>query len=276
MNTQEIPLQISGQEFVPLAAFDAAMERFIRARGIPGASLAVSYQGRLVLARGYTLGDTDELIQPDSLFRQASISKTFAAVATIKLFADLELSLDAPFQQILHLNAPDGEMPDPRLDQVTVRHLLQHLGGWDRDIAFDPMFRDQIIAERFGIDLPISRDDIIHYMTGQPLQHDPGTKYAYSNYGYCLIGRIIEKLSGQSYFEYLYNTILQPLNLQRTKLGSTHERLANEVRYHSTEQGPSVFDASLAEVNSCYGAWNLENVTTPPAKAGGFSGYVCS
>lgn len=72
-------------------------------------------------------------------------------------------------------------------------------------------------------------------MTGQPLQYNPGTTYAYSNYGYCLLGRIIAAVTGQSYAEYIKQTVLTPLSVARPIQGRTLPayRLSTEVKYHS-------------------------------------------
>ena len=75
---------------------------------------------------------------------------------------------------VLDLQPPPGRTADPWLDEVTVDHLLYHTGGWDRDQTFDPMFLDELIAASLGVDRPISKDDIATYMTGQPMQFEPG------------------------------------------------------------------------------------------------------
>ena len=87
---------------------------------------------------------------------------------------------------ILPFGPPEGKQIDPNLREVTILDLLQHLGGWDRDETFDPMFADARISEALDVSNPINHANIITFMNGQPLQYEPGTKYAYSNYGYCL------------------------------------------------------------------------------------------
>lgn len=157
---------------------------------------------------------------------------------------------------------PAGQTPDPRLANITVRNLLQHLGGWDRSSTFDPMFRDAIISAALGESLPISQASILTYMTGQPMQHDPGTTYAYSNYGYCLLGRVVAAVTGKSYQEYIKQKVFTPLAVSRPILGRTLPayRLSTEVKYHSQFSAPTVFSSSGANVPRPYGGWNLENM----------------
>jgi N-acyl-D-amino-acid deacylase len=98
-------------------------------------------------------------------------------------------------------------------------------------------------------------------MLRQPLDFAPGDQYAYSNYGYCLLGRVIEKLSGQSYEAFVTEQVFQPLKMTDTVLGASRlaGRQSNEVRYYDPERGSSVFAEDLGEqVPSPYGAWYLE------------------
>ncbi len=110
---------------------------------------------------------------------------------------------------------------DERLDDITIRHLLQHRGGWDRDKSFDAMFRSVDFAKALGVDPPAGPDTIIRVMLGKPLDFDPGHRYAYSNYGYCLLGRVIEKLSGESYEQYVKTKVLAPIGVTAMRIGAT-------------------------------------------------------
>src|SRR5690606_38655751 len=84
---------------------------------------------------------------------------------------------------------------------ITIRHLLQHLsGGWGNSRR-DPMFRDPAIP----------MDDLISStLDSLPLEHEPGTHYDYSNFGYCILGRVIEELTGMEYADYIKSEILRP------------------------------------------------------------------
>jgi CubicO group peptidase (beta-lactamase class C family) len=124
------------------------------------------------------------------------------------------------------------------------------------------MFRDAVIATAQGVSLPISQANILSYMTGQPMQHNPSTTYAYSNYGYCLLGRVIVAVTGKSYPEAVKQMVWIPLSLTRPTLGRTlpANRLPDEVKYHSQYNTATVFNSTGATVPSPYGSWNLENM----------------
>lgn len=249
--------RVTGPNVPALGGFDSALKAFMQARNISCGSLAVTRKGKLVLARGYTWSSDAALkTQPTSLFRIASISKPFTSAAVMRLVQDGKLKLTDRLTDLL----PLGAGGDPRLRQITVLRLLQHLGGWDRDLTPDPMFRDFVISERLGVPLPVRRSDIMRYATGLKLDHDPGKAYAYSNYGYLLLGRIIEKAGGKGYSAYVQEKVLNPLKIKRMRLGRTLTRAAGEVPYSSQDTGKTVFDASGKTVPAAYGGFNLENM----------------
>jgi CubicO group peptidase (beta-lactamase class C family) len=251
--------RITGIDVPALAIFDDTVKDYMQENNISQGALAVTYQDHLVLAHGYTwAGNESDLTQPTSLFRIASLSKPVTATAILKLVQDGKLSLDAKIVDILDFTPPAGKSIDPRLREVTVAHLLSHTAGW----GYDPMFDDIRISQELGVPLPISQADIITYMSGYPITYIPGTYFDYSNYGYLLLGRIIEAASHQPYETYVKQNILKPLGITHMQLGHTlpDGRLPGEVTYHSDFTGPTVFDASGADVPMPYGAWNLENM----------------
>ena len=75
------------------------------------------------------------------------------------------------------------------------------------------------VAQSLNIQPPVKPAQIIQYMMGKSLDFDPGTAYAYSNFGYCILGRVIEKVSGQSYGQFVQNEVLKPLGIQNMRLG---------------------------------------------------------
>jgi N-acyl-D-amino-acid deacylase len=124
------------------------------------------------------------------------------------------------------------------------------------------MFMSVEIARDLGVPAPAAAEHIIRWMAGRPLDSDPGQAYAYSNFGYCLLGRVIEQVTGQPYGDYVRQTLLDSLNLSSLALGRTHfaGRLPGEVAYYPlTDYGPSVFAANLGQrVPQSYGAWYVE------------------
>jgi len=250
------------QEATPLRSFDDALEAHLKEYGIPGGALAVVRDGRLVLAKGYGLADVEAKVPvaPDSLFRIASISKPITAVAVLKLVQDGKLDIDAKAFALLGLRPEKG---DPRLGDVTVRHLLQHTGGWDRERSGDPMFMPFRIAEDLGLPTPPDAGAILRYMAPRPLDFDPGTRHAYSNFGYCVLGRILEKVSGESYEDHVRKSVLAPMGITRMRLGRSllEQRAEGEVRYYPLTglQARPVFESvKEKEVPWPYGGFCLE------------------
>jgi CubicO group peptidase (beta-lactamase class C family) len=250
-----------------LASFDHLMRTFVRDNRIPGAALAVARQGQLVYARGFGYADVEhhELVRPNSLFRIASISKPITAAAILQLVDDGQLHLeDRVFAVLPQMPAlVDAEAIDPRWHDVTVLHVLQHRGGWDRELSSDPMFRSAEIATSLGVQPPATPRDIIRFMMDKRLDFDPGARYAYSNFGYCVLGRVIERVSGTDYETHVRARLLAPMGIDRMRIGKTLPALRadGEVRYYerSDSTGPSVAgEPRGVQVPLPYGTWCLE------------------
>src|SRR5918992_3383170 len=162
---QEIP--ISGAAAPGMGVYDQKIPNLMRNYTIPGGAVAVLRDGKLIYARGFGYADVENQtpVQPDALFRIASVSKPITGVAIMKLVEEGELHLDervAPL--IAHLTPAPGATVDPRWEQITMRQLLNHTGGWDRDKpngAFDPMFRPAIAAAAVNAPAPASAETII-------------------------------------------------------------------------------------------------------------------
>lgn len=224
----------TGETVMGWEVVDEGIQDFMETWTIPGAAMAVTFEGRLLFSRGYTWDVPDaDPVQPTSLFRIASMSKPITSVAIHQLIERGLLSYDTRVVDILDLQPAPGHQPDPRLGRVTVDHLLYHVGGWDRDQTFDPMFIDEVIAEALDVDLPISKADIATYMTGRPMQFEPGSRYVYSNYGYCLLGMIIEEITGRDYAEWVAENVFHPIGVGRPRKGHTvtDDRFPGEVVY---------------------------------------------
>jgi len=263
-NAEQRRIDITGIPVPAMSSFDSVVSDLMARFRIPGGALAVAKDGRLVLAHGYGLADVDvnRLVQPDSLFRIASISKSITAVAILKLVEEGRLDLNAKAFLILDRLKPKNDVrPDPRIWKVTIRQLLQHSGGWDRSRSFDPMFMPREAAAAVGAPAPASCETIIRYMFTQPLDFDPGARYAYSNFGYCVLGRIIEQVTGRSYEEYVKRQVLEPMGITDMRIGhsSLEDRADNEVRYYDFSGTPpfkSVFTGEI--VLWPYGGFYLE------------------
>jgi CubicO group peptidase (beta-lactamase class C family) len=254
---------LSGRRGAGLAAFDHAMRDFMQARDVSCGQLAVVYRRRLVLARGYTWSADDGLeTEPTSLFRIASLSKPITAAAVTRLVQDRQVGLDDPVADVVGLTPLPGQSLDRRIGQVTVRRLLQHLGGWDRAVTADPIFQDRLVHDRFGLPLPLTRGQLISYGAGIPLDHDPGTTYAYANYGYVLLTQLVRAVSGIDYTAYVEREVLDPVDVTRMKRARSLEdqRQAHEVHYVSQQRATTVFDDEPVQVPAPYGSFNVENM----------------
>ena len=263
--------RLPGCDHTDLTPLDRALEAFMLERDIPGGALAVSRMGRLIAACGYTLReDPTGPISPTSLFRIASVSKPLTAAAVLQLVDKGKLDLEDSAYEILGLYAPGVSSPERDPRRITLLHLLQHQAGWDRSVSFDPLSIDRAVAGRFGKDLPIAREDIVAFVTERPLDFEPGGRYAYSNYGYLLLGLVVEKVTGRDFAGFVKGRILKPLGIASPRMGRTlpEHRAEGEVTYHSSN--PNVFgNVMLAaggnDAHVAYGGYNLENMVSSGA-----------
>jgi N-acyl-D-amino-acid deacylase len=221
--------------------YDQAITRLMQKWNLPGAVFAVAKDGKLIVARGYGYADFEarQTVQPDSMFRIASVSKTITAAAVLQLVDNGLLDLDQPFLEILtdYQVQPGG---DARLRLITLRHLLQHSAGWDRTVAPDPVFDSPRIAAALGVPTPITCTQVVRYMMSQPLQFQPGTRTEYSNVGACVLARVIERLSGTPYEHYVRNQVLAPMDVHAMSIGhgQASRRGPYEVKYYARDGAP--------------------------------------
>lgn len=257
---------VSGQAAPELAAFDNAMTAFMRKWHVPGGQLAVAKDGRLVLDHGYGFADVEQraAVEPDHLFRIASVSKTITTVAILTLVDDGKLALDDKVFPLLNFIPPPHATLDPRLNEITVKDLLVHTGGWDSSKSFDPQYLpwSRMAAATTGENDPAEAATIVRFMLSQPLDFNPGAESVYSNFGFNVLGRIIEKVSGQSYGNYCLDRVLTPAGIETMRLGRTRltDRYPSEVRYYSPADlppQPSVFWGD-GYVPAAYGSFYLE------------------
>ncbi|MEA3479629.1 MAG: serine hydrolase domain-containing protein [Bacteroidota bacterium] len=241
LNDEEVPFSLlldnSYSDLEETKSIDRQVEAFIKRWKIEGASLAVTKDERLVYAKGFGTANTEtgEEVKPGHLFRIASVSKLITAVAIMKLYEEGHLDLNDPvFGERGILNdSLFWNYADPRVEEITVRHLLNHTAGWSR-YAGDPLFNPLYIARKMGVPAPASLDHILQYTLKRDLNYKPGTRYSYSNLGYAILGKVIEQKSGMPYQDYVVMNLLKPLGIHDMHIGKSyyHEKYPNEVRYH--------------------------------------------
>ena len=276
--------RITGTTDPGFESLDAAMQTHMENNQISrGALSVVDTQGRLVLARGYTWDSTDtENTDPTSLFRIASVSKTVTAAATMALVEDGLLgSIDDPVADLLDdwnwcaWGCPDcegGFCPDANWPGMTTRNLLTHHSGfvsWSSGSSGDAMAANRTIRDHLSglpshdpVTLPISIADIHEFMRTQGVDTPPQSSYVYSNYGYSLLGRIIEAASGISYEDYVQQRILDPLCIDRMRIGTSMGDAENEVDYHDSMyqlRRTVIEEDEDLWVHRCYGGANIPN-----------------
>jgi N-acyl-D-amino-acid deacylase len=239
MTQSGTPIAATGQPASELAAVDAVMDALMTRWELPGGQLALAKEGRLVLNRGYGLADVErgEPVQPTSLFRIASVSKAITAVAILTLVDAGTLALDETVFPLLAFAPPPHATVDPRLATITVQDLLVHAGGWDSAQSFDPQGLpfSRTAAAMVGLADPAEAATIVRFMLGEPLDFAPGTRQAYSNFGFNVLGRVIEHVSGQPYEAYVRGHVLIPAGITSMRLGRTRlaDRAPDEVRYYA-------------------------------------------
>ncbi|NML36823.1 beta-lactamase family protein [Chitinophaga sp. G-6-1-13] len=229
---------------------DHIIGAFMEKYHVPGMSVAITRNGKLVYAKGFGIANrrTGEQVTADSRFRIASVSKSITAVAILKLAEAGKLSLqDKVFGPGALLGTAYGSKPyGHRIQAITVQQLLQHTaGGWS-NTANDPMFSHP----EWSADTLLART-----IDQQPLEYDPGTVYAYSNFGYCILGRIIEKVTGRSYAAYVQEAVLQPAGIHQMEIGGStlSERKPGEVVYYG-QQGQQPYNFNLSRMDA-HGGW---------------------
>ena len=234
-----------------LSELDKALQQFIQKQGVVGASVGIVKDGQLVYAKGFGHADLDaqQTVDPHHLFRIGSLSKLITTVAIMKLREEGKLSLDdAVFGEKGILNDPLYQnIEDPRrAERITVEHLLSHTAGWSKRTYGDPMFIPLKIAEEMNVPAPANLDNIIQFVLSKRIPYAPGTRYDYSNFGFCLLGKVIEAASGETYERYVQNHLLAPLGIYEMRLAKNRpeDRFENEVRYYDLSPNnirPSIY-----------------------------------
>ncbi|MDE5639537.1 MAG: beta-lactamase family protein, partial [Odoribacter sp.] len=230
-----------------------------------GASFGLMKDNKLWYAIGYGYADFEQQIPTETrhIFRIASISKLITAAGIMKLAEDGRLHLDDPvFGPMGILNdSIFSSIRDPRTKQITVEHLLRHKGGFTT-VYGDPMFCSVDIARKMDVPPPADLNTIIRFVLSRRLRYVPGTSTAYSNVGYGILSKVIEKVSGTTYENYIQENILRPAGCFDMHLANNlyEDRHENEVRYYETadEELIPACDGSKQLVPKYYGGNHIE------------------
>jgi CubicO group peptidase (beta-lactamase class C family) len=209
---------------VVFAAIDKVFADFAAREHVPGASWGIVVDGELVHigTAGYRELATKSPVTPDTVFRIASMTKSFTAMAILKLREEGKLSLDDLAEryvpELKGLRYPTTDSP-----RITLRHLLSHAEGFPED---NPWGDQQLAATEEEFSAMLRR--------GIPFSNPPGLAYEYSNYGFAILGRVISNVAKMPYRQYLSTHILSPLGMTSTTLepgAVPADRLAHGYRW---------------------------------------------
>ena len=227
---------------------DQTINQFMQRYGIPGLSIAIAKQDEILFAKGYGFADTNKKVPVNIIhkFRLASLSKPITSAAIMKLMEEGKLKLDDKVfgkGGILHRRFPTK---NKFLHQITIRHLLEHTAGknWTND-GGDPMFQDYSLSQTNLIRKTLKEN---------PITTAPGKSYAYSNFGYCLLGRVIEELSGIPYESYVRKTFFKDIGANSFSIGNkTPSKAITQVHYFpDTSESPYSFPIKRMD---SHGGW---------------------
>ena len=201
---------------VPFSQVDAYAKKQMQENHIPGLSIAVVQEGKIILTKGYGLSNL-ELSTPvteNSVFAIYSITKTFTAVATMMLVEEGKILLEDPITK--HIDGLPATW-----NKIKVRHLLTHTSGLIDicEVSQDPCHTSKDYTQQ----------EIVNLVADSSLRSVPGEKWEYNNLGYFLLGMLIEKKTGKSYENFLQERIFVPLDMQNTMLQNYNIVISNRV-----------------------------------------------
>jgi len=214
-------MDVSQKKF--LKELDHQVIAFMNKYVLSGLALGVVQDGKLIYSKGFGLADaaSREPVTPNTVFRIASISKTFTAIGVMQLWEKGMFQLDDPINK--HLKSYKVLHPDPAAPPVTIRHMLTHTSGIGEMRSNRDLLRE-LAASTFGIRLkdetyapgeqPVPLAEYYHGVLAPDVF--PEQKWAYANNAYATLGQLIEDLSGQPFPQYMIEHVFEPLGMKKT------------------------------------------------------------
>lgn len=263
---ERIKLTNEASDLPALEPIDSMVNRVMRSLRLEGATVALVKDEKLVYAKGFGYADKDtkEMVEPYHRFRIGSVSKMITAITILKLVDDGKLSLDDYVfgEKGMLKGGPYKEVRNRNVYNIKVKHLLNHTSGWSLITYGDPMFIPHKIHKMDNVNYPIEFDDVVHFVLSRHLPYRPGTRFDYSNFGYVLLGRVIEATTGDDYEEWVQENVLEPNGINNMAIAGNLEkdRLKNEVRYYdySADNQQLSFTGSGKMAYKPYGADDIE------------------
>jgi CubicO group peptidase (beta-lactamase class C family) len=210
------------------------IDRYLQGRmqqlHIPGLSVAVARDGAVIKKQGYGVANL-ELRTPassETVYELGSVTKQFTAAAVMLLIEDGRIRLDDSIRKFF------PEAP-PAWNGITIRHLLTHTSGIQNHVAIPgwlTVFKTSILSENSP-----TRDELLRLFFRLPLEFQPGETWSYDNTGYYLLGIIVEKVSGQSYWQFLDARIFRPLGMGATRSTDPEPLVPNRASGYGWKNG---------------------------------------
>lgn len=227
---------------------DSSIVRYMERADVVGMSVAILYKERLVYQRAYGSVGHGRPANTSHMFRIASLSKPVTVIALLKLVEQGKLNIDhTVFGPGSILGEDYGAVPDSSMkERITVRHLIEHTSGWAGDMAYTG-YNDYPDADA------LVRAGLANYALAFP----PGEQYLYSNFGYAVLGRVIEKLSGMAYHEFVRLHIIEPCGIRQMKLakGPVADRDPNESDYYADDEQADMIHPAISNYFDSFGGW---------------------
>jgi CubicO group peptidase (beta-lactamase class C family) len=231
---------------IDTARMEQVVQSYVPAKQFMGTVL-VAQDGKVLLDKGYGFANLEWQVPntPTTKFRLGSITKQFTAASILLLEERGKLKVEDPVKKYM----PDA----PAVwDKVTIFHVLTHTSGIPSFTSF-PEFRSKEAQA-------MTPQQLVDWFRDKPLEFEPGTKWNYSNSGYVLLGYLIEKISGQSYIDFLQQNIFTPLGMKDSGYDSNSTVIAHRAAgYAPGKDGPE--NAGFVHMSIPFSAGALYSTT---------------
>ena len=261
---------ISGRPVESMTAFDTVVTDYMEEYDVEASLVGIMREGKVVYLKGFGYRDAGLLMRENAVVRQASVTKPATAAVVRKLAAAGAFGPDGLQRRAFNLTVNGANnngilnvlpssagslvgLTDQHLEQlsdITLEHLIQHRAGFDRNDVDGPrdfITRTRRIAGDLGVLNPPSRQDVMRWMLGWPLTTPPGDTWEYSNFGYLVLGEVIDAVWPGGYVDSLHQLAFSPkmwIPASEVRVGrSTREdRDPREPWYRALGTGLSIFD----------------------------------
>ncbi|HWC29099.1 MAG TPA: serine hydrolase domain-containing protein [Dehalococcoidia bacterium] len=185
------------------ARIDAYVQDQMDGSNIPGVSIAVAERGQVAYTRGFGDDGHGNAVTPETPFWIGSNTKSFTALSVMQLVEAGKVDLDAPVQRYL----PEFSLADPdAASQITVRHLLNQTSGLSRSDGLEPVLEERVQTIEQAV------ADMSNVRPNRPV----GESFEYSNLNFVVLGLLVEKVSGQTWQDYIQDNIFDPLGMSHS------------------------------------------------------------